>query len=203
MSTCVMCGEEFQRRYRTTGLFCSIRCSSSAVGTPWRASTGTKRPPVYDRVMAKTMRLPSGCLVFQGRASPSGHGMIRAGESSGVYVHRIVWENAHGTIPAGMRICHRCDNPPCVELGHLFIGTQGDNIRDMFAKGRNRSREQRGEANASSRLRAQDVLDIRRRRTAGDRVVDLAHDFGVSRGTIYLIVTGRVWGHLDAVSPCP
>ncbi|MDE2468782.1 MAG: HNH endonuclease, partial [Bradyrhizobium sp.] len=54
-------------------------------------------------------------------------------------VHRVAWELAHGAIPVGKVICHRCDNPVCVNVGHLFIGTQQDNVRDAWAKGRGRA----------------------------------------------------------------
>lgn len=50
--------------------------------------------------------------------------------------NRYVWTMTHGPIPEGMKVLHRCDNPPCINLDHLFLGTQADNMADKMAKGR-------------------------------------------------------------------
>ena len=56
-------------------------------------------------------------------------------------VHRWVWEQLNGPIPEGMKVLHRCDNPPCYRYDHLFLGTQAENLEDMTHKGRRRHGE--------------------------------------------------------------
>jgi hypothetical protein len=52
------------------------------------------------------------------------------------YVHRLEWTNTYGEIPSGICVLHRCDNPACYEITHLFLGTHLENMRDMAEKGR-------------------------------------------------------------------
>ena len=64
-----------------------------------------------------------------------GYGMLYLG--SRMYMaHRLIWEQEHGAIPPGLVVMHSCDNPPCINIEHLSIGTPGDNVRDASAKGR-------------------------------------------------------------------
>lgn len=75
------------------------------------------------------------CHEWMGHRHRKGHGM-RYHDGKMRYAHRVAWELAHGPIPPGMCVCHRCDNPRCVRVEHLFLGTVADNNRDMFSKGR-------------------------------------------------------------------
>lgn len=92
-----------------------------------------------ERFEAKVSPEPmSGCLLWTGCVDAKGYGLIAAdGRSTGA--HRVAWMLAHGPIPDGQWVLHHCDNPGCVNAsgGHLFLGTNLDNIRDRNAKGRN------------------------------------------------------------------
>jgi hypothetical protein len=123
--------------------------------------------------------------------------------------HRISWELAHGPIPDGLFVCHRCDNPPCVNPAHLFLGTHADNMADAAAKGRTMSGDDhwvrkhpelawggRRTTRGACRLVDAQVLEIRRRRANGEGVVPLGQAFGVSHATISDICRRRTWRHL-------
>lgn len=95
--------------------------------------------PIDERLAARLEAQPNGCLEFTGFLNSKGYGRIN-GEIGGTnkqwFAHRAAWMLAHGPIPDGMVVCHHCDNPPCCNVEHLFLGTPTDNIRDMIAKGR-------------------------------------------------------------------
>ncbi len=80
----------------------------------------------------------TGCVLWTGFADKSGYVRTHWKGSSGVLVHRIAYEQVHGIFDPSLKVCHSCDTPNCVNPKHLFLGTQKDNLRDMFAKGRAR-----------------------------------------------------------------
>ena len=78
----------------------------------------------------------TGCLLYTGYIQNTGYGRITyEGRREGA--HRVAYALKHGPIPAGMSVCHTCDVRLCVNPDHLFLGTQTDNMKDMFRKGRN------------------------------------------------------------------
>lgn len=93
----------------------------------------------------------SGCWEWTGAKTGKGYGAIGAGGTKGkmLVAHRVSWEIHRCPIPDGLVLCHRCDNRGCVNPEHLFVGTQRDNILDMFAKGRAPS--QKGEHHLQKR----------------------------------------------------
>lgn len=119
--------------------------------------------------------------------------------------HRRAWELTHGPIPDGLCVCHRCDNPPCCNPAHLFLGTPADNNADMVAKGRARSGPKPpgsrigrspGERNAGSKLTEANVREIRAMLAMGVSRAAVASAYGVSIGAIRRIHTGEGWSHV-------
>jgi hypothetical protein len=84
-------------------------------------------------------RAQGPCIEWDGARMATGYGVITLRGADGVrsyVVHRLVWQIFHGPIPEGLFVCHHCDNPPCIRVDHLFLGTHADNMADMVAKGR-------------------------------------------------------------------
>jgi hypothetical protein len=104
--------------------------------------------------------------------------------------HRAAYLILVGPIPEGLHVLHRCDNPPCVNPAHLFLGTNADNIRDREAKGR-------GVPPRHAKLTAEQVLEFRRRCAAGSTAWQLSKEFGISYPQAKAIKAGRCWPELE------
>lgn len=150
-------------------------------------SSGARRPSGYVRTMARSVRdSETGCLVFTYGSKRNGkYGRMR---NNGVETtaHRVVWEHHHGPVPDGMYIRHKCDNPPCVEIEHLEIGTPLDNSRDRVERGRAPS----GERHLSAKL-TWEIVDEVRASPESNRA--LARRYGVSPAAIGAVRRGVTW----------
>lgn len=135
----------------------------------------------------------SSCWVWKSGTVNGGYGAFSVGRSM-LRAHRVSYEIAHGPIPSGMLVCHSCDNPPCVNPAHLWLGTVGDNNRDALSKGRHKPNIMCGEKHTEAKLREEDVILIRRW-YAGSmyNMTDLGTLFNVSRTQIGRIVKGDAW----------
>lgn len=80
----------------------------------------------------------NGCWLWRGSPEKRGYGRFYMNGNHNVRAHRAAYVLFRGEIPAGMLVCHSCDNPGCVNPAHLWLGTGSDNMRDMVAKGRGR-----------------------------------------------------------------
>jgi hypothetical protein len=134
---------------------------------------------------------PSGCWEWNGSKNGGGYGQLAAGNYDpvrNICVPMIATRAAYAVWkgdPAGFVVCHTCDNPPCINPDHLFLGTHADNGRDMSEKRRNFV----GEYHGAARLTDAQVDEIRVRYAAGGvNQYELAAEFGVSQSCISLLV---------------
>lgn len=140
------------------------------------------------------------CIVWIASKSRGGYGQFNAGKVGDRKViakaHRFAWIAQNGPIPPGQCICHRCDNPSCVNPDHLFLGSHGDNNRDMFSKGRGYILDGshiRGARNRRTKLTEDQVAEIRRRAAEGEMGKVIAERFGVTPANVSSILCGKTW----------
>ena len=130
-----------------------------------------------------------GCWIWKGSKDKRGYGVISI-NSKTVKVPRLSWSIYNGKIPTGKIICHKCDNPPCVNPEHLFLGTWSDNMQDMKKKKRNLA----GEKHKMAKLTAKQVYRIKD--DCESTTNNLAKKYGVHPSTIQRILNGKRWSCL-------
>ena len=138
-----------------------------------------------------------GCIEWEGATTPRGYGKFTRKVGHRKYktiaAHRDVYEKNVGPIPEGMVIRHSCDNPRCINIDHLLIGTQKENVKDR--EDRKRGNPPTGTRNTNAKLDDDKVRAIRLR--SDESVSKLAKEFGVTRRVIYLVIKRDAWSHVD------
>lgn len=205
-TTCASCSIPIycsaQQRRLPTPRYCRS-CWFEARRVPWeiRLAARIDKTPGHG---------PDGtCWVWTGSRQGDGYGTIRASDRT-MLTHRAAWIVEHGPIPDGLKVLHRCDNPPCCNPAHLFLGTDQDNSNDMIAKGRSNKasgdahgfrfhpeRWRRGENHTSAKLTATQVLAIRAEYAQGSiTCVRLGAKYGINHASTYAIVKRKTWKHI-------
>jgi hypothetical protein len=163
---------------------------------------------------------PDICWEWTGRISALGYGVMKVNQKLWM-AHRLAWILTHGPITIAQHVLHRCDNRPCCNPAHHFLGNQQINVADMIAKGRQASTELRSAAMKlfHEEFRATDPLyheklsqrvrgtkhwatkltedDIRRIRSLDGSSRQIAEQFGISARTIRKIRQGIRWAHVE------
>lgn len=189
---CRSCGKKFSpiRGREETSNACSKKCAYSLIRNR-TASKEYKREAILKRVIKDD----AGCWNWSAARDKNGYGKMSSGSEYSKYAHRVSYDVFVGTIPKGINVCHKCDNPSCVNPEHLFLGTQKDNIHDMHSKGRGiKSCEWTwGEKHKNSKLTEQDVIMIYGSDLSSR---ELANLLNVSSNLIVRIRAGKTWKHL-------
>lgn len=140
---------------------------------------------------------PDSCWEWIGGRTKKGYGSFGF-RGKTFSAHRISYEISNNiSIPADMCICHHCDNPPCVNPKHLFLGTKSDNSLDMYKKGRRVFVGLKGQDHPRSKLTDEDIRIIRSSYRPNEvSYYDLAKQFHVSPATIFYVVKRETWTHI-------
>jgi hypothetical protein len=215
--SCEKCGKTFQARNQKVGRnrYCSMTCGNAAKArgksiacahcgnmfwqTPSKASQrfcsqkcnrSSKLLPPEQRFW-RHVEKTEGCWNWTAAIAENGYGVFES--PVGQLAHRYSYFLAHGHIPKGLNVLHKCDNRACVNPDHLFAGTHAINSADMIAKNRAMS----GERSPNSKLSEADVLSIRARYAPHQITVrQLAREYDVSEAQITNILKSRSWKHL-------
>lgn len=147
------------------------------------------------------VRKSDGCWRWLGQTDKDGYGNMTCRFPGGrIYgrTHRIVWKLAHGSIPRDLLVLHTCDNPPCVNPEHLYLGTHLENVRDRVLRNRQTNlgrhgNHARGENHGRAKLTNDQARTIKSRLSQGESPGSLAKEFGISCAAVWQIRQGNNW----------
>lgn len=127
----------------------------------------------------------AGCLEWQGCVDSLGYGKCGRFVDGVKYhlAHRWAWAEENGPIPDGLLVCHRCDNPRCCNVEHMFLGTDAENVADREVKGRG--------LKGRSRYSDDDVAEMARLRAGGMRVRRIGQRFGCTGTHVTWLLRNR------------
>lgn len=144
-----------------------------------------------DRLLAKLDINIGDCWIWNGAKFSNHYGLLSINNKN-YLTHRIAYALFIGPIPRGLNVLHKCDNPPCCNPAHLFLGTQAENMVDKVKKGRS----SKGARNGAAKLDATQVREIKRLLQGSISQREIGSRFGIGQTAISLINTGKNWKHI-------
>lgn len=131
------------------------------------------RRPLGERLLYDIV---GDCWEWTKCRNPTNYGLINIDGSSRL-AHRVAYSHWVEPIPASTHVLHKCDNPPCINPEHLYLGTQQDNVRDRMVRGR----QSYGLDNGSGRIPIEIINEIR---NSPERGIDISRRLGVSESYV-------------------
>jgi len=201
---CVRCNKEYKYypNDRPTAQFCSHFCSRLKLGQydwaikgiTWNTANLEQKNLVLKLAFEKFVIKKDKCWDWKG-SKRNGYGKLTF-NGKNMEAHRISYIIHKGEIPIRKNVLHLCDNPPCTNPDHLFLGTHRDNMKDMAAKNRNNFNPVKGENHTFSKLKTEQVLEIQQLLKNGITQKELAKKYNVNQVTISDIKRKITWKHL-------
>ena len=145
----------------------------------------------YD-IFASHIEKTENCWLWKGRADKNGYGRFSYANNT-VLTHRFSYAKHNGEFDDSLKVLHRCDNPPCLNPAHLFLGTQSANMQDMMQK----KRYSKGSSRYNAKLDETKVKLIKGLLKQGEKGTAIARNFGVDQSVISDIKRGIMWRHVS------
>lgn len=177
---CHLCKKPFSSFSIHNRKFCSRTCYD-------QCREGT----LENRINRYSIPTPNGCIEWDGNKNKNGYGMISISNKRH-QITRLIYTMRIGPIPDNMFVCHRCDNPNCINPSHLFLGSALDNSTDMVQKGR----QAKGNKNGNSKLDEEKVITIRSLHKNGYSLKEISRQFNISKANTSDIVNRKTWIHV-------
>lgn len=149
---------------------------------------GMNEETLFFRLQKHSTVNANGCIEWLGFVNKNGYAYMRF-KNKRKTVHRWAYELCFGAIPNGMYVCHKCDNRKCLNINHLFLGTQADNMKDMVSKNRHQKRETKSNAKLTTNY----VKLIRQMKKIGFTDDFIAKKFKVCRPLITDVINLKRW----------
>lgn len=146
---------------------------------------------IKEYMLTKSTSLSNGCIEWIGARNKGRYGTINiAGKS--ILVHRLSYYIYVGPFDVSLLVCHKCDNPSCINPEHLFLGTNKDNVDDMMNKKRHRTL--RGEDHTNHKLTEEQVKEIFHSKL---KLSEIASQYNIHKHLAFLIKKKQIWKHLN------
>lgn len=190
---CLHCDQPTNARGLCLKHYYQWKCNPDSIQSlpTTRAPAGSTHRELFD--LAEKVRTQTGCIEWRGHRSRYHYGIIQSKIYGNTGAHRVAYQIAHGPITSDVHVLHHCDNPPCVNPEHLFIGRDQENVDDMVAK----KRHYHGERVRTRKLSEEQVREIIARYAAGGiGRPELAREYGVSPSTVQKITERKMWRHV-------